>query len=282
MTGRKLAASALLSILATAPIAAQGKSGSPPGKSKKNGAAAAASATVSPATATAATSAPATSANSVLYYGSWLDDASIMTPRTTWVSTSTAYWKADAARQVDAPVFAVARGLSSRAQVGGSLPIFHFRDDTGGSASGLGTVSVYGKVMLIDPSAKNRVGVAIAPLIEMARGADHGFGWALPVNVEARAARFRVYGSAGYFSRGAVFGTAAVEIPTGTRGAITGNFGESRSGSSHQTSLGLSLSFFPSAPTGLFVSLGRATAVQGLDNGGVSLGGGVSFLIPSR
>ena len=279
---KAIALVALIGAAMAAPAGAQGKSASAPGQSKKGGnagAAAAAAATVSPATATSATSAPSSSPNNVLYYGSWLDDASVMERGSIWMGASTAYWKADTAHQVDVPVLMGAAGLTRRVQVGASLPIYHFQDQSGLSASGVGTVSVYGKLMLMDAGAGRRLGLAVAPLIELAPGADGAFGWALPVNVETRADRFRVYGSAGYFSRGSIFGTAAVEVPTSSRTAVTGTFGQSHAGGATQTSLGVSLSFAPEPSTGLFMSLGHSSGVASLSNGGVSLGGGVSVLL---
>jgi hypothetical protein len=100
--------------------AAQGKSGSAPEKNHGGGAAAAAAGTLSPATSTRATAAPSTSASSALYYGSWLDDASIMAPGSGWLGASTALWKASTGRQIDAPVMMGAIGLARRAQIGGS------------------------------------------------------------------------------------------------------------------------------------------------------------------
>jgi len=273
---------ALICVTSAAPARAQGNSGSAPGQIKKNpnaGAAAAAAATASPATAAAATSAPSSSPNNVLYYGSWLDDASVMAPGTYWMGASTAYWRSDAAHQVDAPVLMGAAGVTTRTQVGASLPIYHFQDQTGFSAGGVGTVSVYGKVMLLDPAAGHRVGLAVAPLIEAAPGAARPFGWALPVNLEARAARFRAYGSAGYFSRGSIFGALAVEVPTSPRTAVTGSFGESHAAGATQTSMGVSLSFSAAPTTGLFVSLSHSSAASTLSNGGISIGGGISVLL---
>jgi len=271
----------VLVCVAAVTASAQGKSGSARGEGKKNGkgAAAAAAATVSPATAASATSAPAASASSNLYYGSWLDDATVAAAHTLWVGASTAYWKADAARQVDAPILMGAWGVTQRVQVGGSLPIYHFRDQAGTAASGVGTVSVYGKAVLIDAGGAGRIGVAVTPLIETAPGADSAFGWALPVNVEMRANRFRVYGSGGYFSRGSVFGSAALEIPAGRRMAVTGNFGQSHASASHQTSLGVTLSFFSTPTTGLFVSASHSSSAAALNNGGVSIGGGASVAL---
>ena len=276
---KKLVAFLIVCVAIPIPAIAQGKSGSAPGKNKPDsgGAAAAAAATVSPATATAATSTPASAPNTVLYYGSWLDDASVMTPGTIWAGASTSYWKAATARQVDAPVVMGAVGVAPRIQVGGSLPIYHFRDQAGLSASGVGTISAYGKVMLIDPSVKRGIGLALVPLIELAPGSDQRFGWALPVNVELRTARMRLYGSAGYFSRGSIFGTVAVEMPVSQRTAVTASFGQSHAGGFHQTSISASLSVSATPTTGFFVSIGHASAAENLTNAGVSMGGGISF-----
>jgi len=170
-------------------------------------------------------------------------------------------------------------GVAPRLQVGGSLPIYHFRDQAGTSASGVGTVSVYGKAVLVDPAGAGRIGVALTPLIETSPGADSPFGWALPVNVEMRADRFRVYCSGGYFSRGSVFGSAALEVPAGRSMAVTGNFGQSHASGSHQTSLGVTLSFFSTPTTGLYVSASHSSSGAALNNGGVSIGGGVSLAL---
>ena len=52
--------------------------------------------------------------------------------------------------------------------------------------------------------------------------------FALPVNVELRRQPFRMYGSAGYFTRGSVFAGGALEW-TGTRMIVTGSLTQSYS-----------------------------------------------------
>jgi hypothetical protein len=174
-------------------------------------------------------------------------------------------------------------GVAPRIQVGGSLPIYHFRNQEGLSASGVGTVSAYGKWMLSDPSVKGRTGLALTPLIEWAPGSEQRLGWALPVNVEVRTARMRLYGSAGYFSRGSLFATVAVEAPVGQRAAVTATFGQSHAGGFRQTSIGAGLSVYATPATGFFVSIGHASAAEQLTNAGVSIGGGISFTrLPTR
>jgi len=220
--------------------------------------------------------APSASANNVLYYGSWLDDASVMERGSAWLGASSSYWKADAARQVDAPVIMGALGVAPRTQLGISVPVYHFRDDSGLTANGVGTIFMYGKAVLLDPATQRRFGVAIAPLLEISETSGDRWGWALPVNLEVRSDRMRLYGSTGYFSRGSVFGSAALEIAAGPRAAVTGSFGQSHSGNSNQTSLGVSLSYSTSTSAGVFASFGHTSSAAGLNNGGFSVGGGAS------
>jgi len=78
-----------------------------------------------------------------------------------------------------------------------------------------------GKIVLIDPALKDaRFGVAVIPVLEVLSPGffDDRVHWALPVSAEFRASPVRVYGSTGYFSRGALFGAGAVEwtSPAGT------------------------------------------------------------------
>jgi hypothetical protein len=236
----------------------------------------------SPITATTSTSAPASSANAIIYYGSWLDDASIVQPGDVWVGLSTGYWTGDGSRQIDAPVASVAVGLTSRFQAGASFSFYHFRDAEGLSESGPGSMSLYGKYVFLDPSAStNSVGVAITPLIEFSPGSTDQMGWALPINVETRRGNARVYGSAGYFSRGSTFATAGVDVPVGSRASLFGSFGQSyaRAGT-HQTSFGFG-GFLTVTPTsGIFVGLGQTLMPSAIGPGGLSLAGGVSFLLP--
>jgi hypothetical protein len=236
----------------------------------------------SPVTSTTATSAPATSANAVIYYGSWLDDASIIAPGDLWVSLSTGYWTADANRQIDAPVVSAAVGINSRMHAGGSASFYHFRDADGLSETGVGSMSMYGKVLLIDAAANTQgIGLAVTPLVEISPGSLGEVGWALPVNVEKRRGDLRVYGSTGYFSRGSLFATIGADMPLGSRVSISGNFGQSyaRAGT-HQSSFGIGAFLMMTATSGAFVGIGQTMMPTQFGPGGVSLAGGVSFLLP--
>ena len=296
MNAARLASLVLLSFtIAGGPVFAQGRSDSAPGQTKdkttsssspKSSGGSSSRATqsgiASPVTASASTSAPASSANAFIYYGSWLDDASIVAPGDIWIGLSTGYWRGQGNRQIDAPVASAAVGVTSRIQAGGSFSFYHFRDPDGLSETGPGSMSVYGKLLLFDPAATAKnVGLAVTPLIELSPSAEHELGWALPVNLEVRRGSSRFYGSAGYFSRGATFATVGVDVPMGTRFALTGSFGQSyASAGTHQTSFSVGTFVSVTATTGAFVGLGQTLMPDAVGPGGVSVAGGFSFLLP--
>jgi hypothetical protein len=239
-------------------------------------------ASLSPSTSTTATAAPPASASGAVYYGSWLDDASVIPVRTVWVGLSSGYWRAEAGRQVDAPVLNVAAGIAPRVHVGANVPIYHVRDQSGAAASGLGNVYLYGKVVLFDPSLKRGVGLAVTPLLERAATDQERYSWALPVNVEVRLRRYRVYGSSGYFSRGSVFAQGAIEAPVGSHVALTANLGRSHASGTHQTDIGVGSIFFLTPATGVTFSVGRTFSPTETASRGTWLGGGISMLVPIR
>ena len=282
-------------IVAAGPVGAQGRSDAAPGKTKDKAATSVSSGSpsssssrasqsgiASPITATASTSAPAASANAVAYFGSWLDDASMVTPREVWVGLATGYWRGANNRQIDAPVVSAAVGITPRLQAGGSASFYHFRGEDGLSENGFGSFSLYGKVLIADPMrAPNAIGVAVTPLLELSPGSDAPVGWALPVNLEARRGDVRLYGSAGYFSRGSVFGTVGADIPLTTRVFLNGTFGQSyaRAGT-HQTSLGVGVSMGLTPKTGVFAGVGHTFMPSSMGPGGISVAGGMSVLLP--
>jgi hypothetical protein len=273
-------------LFAAGPAFAQGRSDSAPGKTKdkspKEPSRASQSGLGSPATATSSTSAPAASANAVAYFGSWLDDASVVDPGDVWVGLATGYWRGGSNRQVDAPVVSAAVGISPRVQAGGSASFYHFRDAEGFSENGFGSFSLYGKFLIADPlRAPNAIGVAVTPLLELSPGSADPVGWALPVNLEARHGELRIYGSTGYFSRGSVFATVGLDIPVTSRVLLNGTFGQSyaRAGT-HQTSFGFGASMGLTATSGVFVGFGQTLTPTGMGPGGASIAGGLSFLLP--
>jgi hypothetical protein len=158
--------------------------------------------------------------------GAWLDDASVAPPGTGWLSLSVAWWRSPLATELDAPVVDGAMGVTRRVQLGLSVPYYRLSDGGGPAATGIGDVYVSAKLGLRDPDAHaDGIGFAVAPLVEMlSDGSVSGrWHWAIPVSVEVRRPRWRAYGTGGYFSRGAVFGGAAVEAPVSDRVWLTGS-----------------------------------------------------------
>ena len=206
----------------------------------------------------------------------------MVAPGDVWVGLATGYWRGDSNRQIDAPVASVAVGLTPRLQAGGSASFYHFRDAEGISETGFGSFSLYGKFLIADPlRAPNAIGIAVTPLLELSPGSETPIGWALPLNLETHRGDLRVYGSAGYFSRGSVFATLAADIPVTSRIFVNGTFGQSyaRAGT-HQTSIGFGASLGLTATSGLFVGIGQTFMPAEIGPGGASIAGGMSFLLP--
>lgn len=220
MTRRPIAiVSALL--LASASASAQGNSGGH-GNPHQGGitAGAAADATPLPGSGTGTRT-----------FGVWLDDASVAAPGGGWATFSVASYDTDLFHEVDVPVADAGIGFTRRVQAGFSVPIYSVTPNGGVSQHGVGDVYVHGKIQLRDPEwSLDGIGYAVVPVVEVTRtpvAGESKVNWAVPVAIEARYARWRWYASGGYFSRGSLFGAAAIERPLTSRLALTGTFSDS-------------------------------------------------------
>jgi hypothetical protein len=136
------------------------------------------------------------------------------------MSVGAGYWRVPGGSQIDIPILSAAYGVANRVQLSATVP-FYRTSYLGSTARGLDDVYVSAKFVAVDPSTGDRrVGLAITPLLEFLGTGSTGrrVHWALPVSGEVRAGAVRLYGSAGYFSRGALFTGAALEFtaPAGT------------------------------------------------------------------
>jgi hypothetical protein len=142
------------------------------------------------------------------------------------------YWRGANADQVDAPILGVTYGLTSRAQLSATVPFYRATYE-GVSGGGLDTIYISGKVAVVDPDAGNgRFGLAIGAGAEILSAGSTDTSrahWVVPLSLELRSAAFRIYGSTGYFSRGAFFAAGAFEwtVPTGT--SVTASLAHSAS-----------------------------------------------------
>jgi hypothetical protein len=153
-------------------------------------------------------------------FGVWLDDATTREQGGGSAGFGFGYWRSAGASLVDIPMLDASYAVTDRVQFGASVPFY--RSEYGGSTTrGVDDMYFSGKIVLIDPAVKDaRFGIAVIPVIEVLSPGffDDRVHWALPVSAEFRATPVRVYGSTGYFSRGAFFGAGAVEwtSPEGT------------------------------------------------------------------
>lgn len=157
-------------------------------------------------------------------FGSWLDDASAGTPGEGYVSIGVGYWRLSGMSQINMPMLGAGVGVTDRMQVSATVPFYNVRYE-GGSARGLDDIYLGAKYTLIDPTLTiSEFGLAVSPVMEvLSPGAPGGrVHFAIPVSMEMRRAPFRVYGSAGYFTRGSVFTGGALEWTSPSRMVITG------------------------------------------------------------
>jgi hypothetical protein len=163
-----------------------------------------------------------------------------------------------------------------------SVPISH----VDGADAGVGESFFYTKVVLRDAArATNHVGVALTPVLEIARTADAGaqqVSVGVPVNVEGRRGPTRVYGSAGFFSRGAVFASGAFEFSAPSGVVFTASLGRTHSTADVQdlsvernrTDLGFGLTFSVTRAVSVYSSVGHSWA---LNTGGGWIATGLSI-----
>jgi hypothetical protein len=279
------ALAALGLLLASAPAAAQGNGhGNAYGHYKS---------TVSAATTSSASNAAAAgiAGTGVRNFGSWLDDASVMDVGSGFVSVGVGLWKTPAYREIDFPSIDSGYAVHRRVQVGMSVPYFHANEPGGQVARGFGDVYLNAKIQLRAPSA-DRAGFSIIPMVEVLSVAPPSGGsrvnWALPASVELQRKGWRVMGTGGYFSRGALFGSSALEIELSEHAWATGALNYSRS--TRQDDLSAALGFSKSRAdlsggltvlvrpdVSVYGSLGRTISARDSNSATLTAAAGVVF-----
>lgn len=167
-------------------------------------------------------------------FGAWLDDASTLAPGVGWTSVSFGYWKTPLVSEVNVPMVDGGFGVAPRVQVGFSVPVYHVGEPGGPMTRGIGDLYLNAKIQLRDPAASpRRIGFAIVPVLEVLRfqpAPDEGrVQWALPGTIEVQRDGWRLFGSAGYFSRGALFAGAGVETAVADNLWLVGTITQSHS-----------------------------------------------------
>lgn len=231
---------------------------------------------------------------STLSFGSWLDDASVIPQGGGTMSVAFSYWRTPSYREVDVPVIDGGVGIAPRVQFNFNVPYYHAGDSDGTVVRGIGDMYVSTKIQLKDPSAGDlRIGFALTPLLEILTYAPRPdasrVSWAIPASVELRRDRWRTFGSAGYFSRGALFASGALEVALTTRTAVTGTVSRSHSIRRDELSaeLGLgqsrtdvsgALSVALNPAVSAFGAVARTISKQDANSSTLAVTGGVAFV----
>jgi hypothetical protein len=226
-------------------------------------------------------------------FGSWLDDASIMPQGTGALTLSFGYWRTPLFNEWDVPVADASIGLAPRLQFGASMPYFHASEIGGPVARGFGDLYLSAKVQLREPSAADRkLGFSVTPVLEVLSTApapgSSRTSWALPLSAEWRAKRWRTFGSAGYFSRGSLFASGALELAMIERAYLTGTLTQSHSIKRDDMSASLgyaqtrldvngAVSAALSDTLTVFGSVGRTLSKRDPNSATVMISGGISL-----
>jgi len=223
-------------------------------------------------------------------FGTWLDDASLMGAGSGFVTLGFAYWRGPEFREFDLPMVDTGLAIHPRVQVGMSFPYYYAGPPNGPVTKGVGNVYLTTKVQLRDPSS-HPVGFAVTPMLEVldnAPLAGNRVNWALPGNVEYRRDGWRTFASGGYFSRGALFASGAVEATVTKSAWVMASLSQSYSTKADelttvlalprgQTDItgGLTLALNPSVA--LYGTLGHTISHRETNAGTLNLASGVSF-----
>ena len=161
--------------------------------------------------------------------GSGLDDPDILAPGRVSIGFSIGRWSSLDGGQTDVPAADLSVGLARGVQFSASVPYSRAGYSDGFRSAGLGDSYFVAKVRLID-AGKHAIGLAVSPTLEVLSRtavADTTLGlsrtnFALPVSIGIDRDAFRTYGTAAYFSRGAVSLGGALERPVSDRLTLVG------------------------------------------------------------
>ena len=221
-------------------------------------------------------------------FGSWLDTAGVSAPGEAWVSVSSAYWRSPSLREVDAPAIGVTAGIARRTQIGVSLPYYHVTDQSGFTSRGFGASYVTTKLAL---SENPRLGVSTSPTLEILNWSSPEIGrvnFVLPISLQTSAGATQMYGSTGYFTRGSVFASGAVEWPVTSKMTLMATMAHSYSVVSDPVSDALGIArhrtdgsggaYYAASPSVVFfTSIGRTFAPVDQTSGRLAVSAGMTM-----
>jgi hypothetical protein len=221
---------------------------------------------------------------------SWIDDASLLAPGSMTFTISALRWSGADLSEVDVPIVDAAAGLTKRLQIGASIPHVVGSADGTGPVGGLGTAYITGKVALL---TEREVKLAVSPVLEiLGAGAaqalpvgDSRYQLGLPVSLEVVQGSVRIFAATGFFTRGAWFaggGTGFQLTPkTGASATFTRSWAKTDVDGVNRDRREISggLSHFVRPQIAVYGSLGHTIATADESGAGMTVSGGVTFLL---
>jgi hypothetical protein len=276
-------ASVIAALVVAWPAAAQGNSGSAPGKNKDKK-------STPPSSSSLPTLASGASSASPL---SWIDDASLLPPGSAAFTISVLRWSGADLSEVYAPVVDAAYGVAKRFQLSATIPHIVGSADGTGPVGGWGTSYFSGKIALLDESDDSGVKLALSPLLEvLSEGAvqslpagESRFQVGLPVSVEVARGSVRMFAATGLFSRGAWFAGGGAGFQLTPRMGASMNVNRSWAKTDvegvhrDRSEISGGVYYFVQPQIAVYGSVGHTIATTDENGAGMTIGTGVTFLL---
>lgn len=221
----------------------------------------------------------------------WIDDATVLPPRTVEGSFSIIQWAGDGTSETDVPVVGLAVGITPRVQIGASIPHVIGSSDPTQAAGGLGTTFIDAKVLVLS-DRHSGLKAAVAPALEILGAAAVQPGeprthLGLPASLEFDRGEVRLFGGGGYFSGHVWFAGGGFWAQITPRTALSGSFSRAWASDAgtivhdrRDVSGGAAYTLTPRLM--LFGSLGTTVATSDQDGAGTTAAAGlVVVLSPS-
>ena len=225
---------------------------------------------------------------------SWVDDASLLAPGTMSLSVSAMRWSGADLSEVDFPIVDASVGITKRVQLSASIPRIVGSADAAGPVGGVGTSYISGKIALL--TGQSDVKLAVSPILEiLGKGAAQALApgesrlqLGLPISLEVAQGPARMFAATGFFSRGAWFAGGGAGVQATPRVGLSMSFTRSwaktdRAGVTRdRREVSGGVSYFATPQFGLYGSVGHTIATSDDNGAGMSVSGGVTFLLTPR
>jgi hypothetical protein len=225
-------------------------------------------------------------------FGVWLDDATTRAAGGGSFGLGVGYFRGGGASLVDIPIIDGSYAVHDRVQLGMSIP--YYRSEVSGTTlRGVDDMYFSSKIVLVDPAIQDaRWGIAVIPVLEVLSAGffEDRVHWAVPISAEFRASPVRVYGSTGYFSRGAVFAAGAIEWASEQGTSLTFGLTHAKPTAEEATGLPGGRSDFSVAvghplndASSVYVGVGRTlSSPDDANKTSLAISGGISFSFSAK